>query len=1055
MGWENLVKKFENSKGFVLIPALYIIVIIAIVGATFYAYVKAQQKPVMHEQASITAKYVAETGFQKIITELASSANLTTHPILTNPTRTSNPQSLATDVSGSRSVEKYYIAKIENGDILSSLGTTVTGSTVAGRDKYNNPIWFDTTNKNFDTKRNAHRFGIELRGYVEEKSGDKTIKKTGQGVYAVVEIPAPVAGSNELKDPPAGYLLASDADLSLLSSAQWYGPIHSNKQLQFTWLGSFNPDDFGDVTKTYTRGSPANTAEIITYPPLVVKQSSTTYIAGTDYMLSYGTNGWYIDWSPAGAEPSCNSSYTITHGYDDPLSGQGITTTLVRNCSSTADAFLQSSHVTGPSDVPISFSVKQGITYYSVGTDYTLNYTSGTWNIDWSSTTGIEPAGGSSYTILYDSGLTDTVIRGATPLDPFTFSVEQGAITYAYETNYRLLPIGNNWYLHWEPASRPCGGYIIRHGNGTTSFTEECYDKLLPKVSQNTTKYSINSDYYLMPWGNPQQWYLYWYPPTGNEPVVGSQYTTTYLPHDSIGIYGPLSYSGSTPAFKYYHEHRATTGSWPTYRGNHGHTDVWGAAFATNNTGSDYLPWPSKRHYHTISTDLTNSPPNPDTYFIWGDNSYKPVSAAVKNPPVVSPNNVNYYRQREQLNRYMQIMFKTSMPRDTAGNLGLPSPAPTSCCPVTFPSPCPGGACPPANPVSCAEQGYFDMAGGVKDFRCYYFGNNLKYSAGSQDGQQVPFCYYSTPPVIWVNDNKNSTDFMKVANSQVNSDYHYYTYFEIPKNRDILDTKGTGVSVQSGLIVVKDGIIKLGNYKPKDPAINCTDCITTTTAGNGTIIDGRLTIVSYTEQKPTNYNVYNKGDIIIIGNIWYRNGLYTNDYISWREYTPPGARPTSPTDPNITWLTNKDGSIVTTTDSAGRVQPKGLISGLGLIAVNDVKFPTAPYWATDISGNDKTDDAPEIDAQIIAGHSFSQFQTTSNKSNRDKFYFYGSIYSYLAPQFDYFQINRYYFLDKSLFIVPLLGEPFFPKDDTYKSQHIAGTTITEILPGTWKTIPAP
>ena len=651
----------KREKGFAIIPALYIILIIAIVGATFYAYIKAQQKPVMHEQASVTARYVAETGFGKIISELAGASNLMTYPILTNPARVSNPQYLPSDVIGSRTVDKYYIARVENGEILSTLGTTVTGSSVAGYDKYNNPIWVDNTApKNFDEKRNTWRFGIELRGYVEEKSGTKTITKTGQGVYAVVEIPATQTGLTELKDTPANYLLASDGDLSLLSSAKWYGPIHTNHQLQFTWIGAFNPDDFGDVNKTYTRGDPVNTAEIINYPPLVVKQNSTTYVAGTDYGLAYGTNGWYIDWSPAGAEPSCNSEYTIIYGYEDPISGQGVTSTLTRNCSSTADPFLQSSHSTGNSDVPITFTVKQGATDYDAGTDYTLKNVSGNWYIDWSSAVSgsKEPAVGSSYTIQYDAS-SDTITRGITPntTDLFTFLVKQNTITYNYLTDYQLQNIGNNWYLHWEATSRPCGSYIIQHGNGTSSFTEDCRDKMLPEVTQNTTNYSINNDFYLMPYGNPQQWYLYWYPPDpAKEPAKWTDYNVRYLPHDSVGIYGPLSYSGSAPSLNYYHQHRAAgTSIWP-WRGNHGHTDVWGATLATNNTGSDYLPFPSKKHYHNISTNLINSPPNPDTYFIWGDNSYKPVNASIKDPSVVSPNNVNYYRQREQLNRWFQIL---------------------------------------------------------------------------------------------------------------------------------------------------------------------------------------------------------------------------------------------------------------------------------------------------------------------------------------------------------------------------------------------------------------
>ena len=918
-----------REEGFAIIPALFVILVLIIVGTTFLAFVRSQQKPVLHEQASITAKYAAETGLQKTISELASLSNMYTHAVLTNPTRTSNPITLRTDTSGSKKVETSYTVKIEDGSKLSGKTFTVTGSTTEGSDKYGNPIWFNATNKNFDPKRNMHRFGIEVRGYTTELWETRITKKTGMGVYAVIEIPAPTAGTSEIQEPPAKYLLSSNSDLKLLSSAKWYGPLHTNSQLQFQWVGAFDPDGWGDIDITVPRGTPANTADeakdITTgasFPGVTVKQGGTTYIAGSDYYIEYSSGAWFINWAFTGRpEPLANTAYTIEYGYPDPIK---------------------------------------------------------------------------------DAKMKETIVRSST-------------------------------------------------ANGTDNF-RYIYE---PIVKQGMYTYTSPKDYCFAPWGNPQKVYIDWSPTAaagGAEPVIGSQYKVTYKPHNPIEIYGPTSYAGSAPSLRYFHEHKAIGGSWPRYRASHGHAGLWGVDFLTNDVdnGQDYRAL-SKKHYHTLSTSAITAPGTPDTYFTWGNNSYKPLAGQLKNPPVIAPNNVNYYRQREQLNRYMQIAMKNNvMPRDASGNLGLPNPAPTSCCPGTFPGGCTDGACPSANPVSCPERGYFDMAGGTKDFRCYYFGNNLKYSAGGLSGQKVPFCYYAVPPVIWVNDNGSSADYMKVASTRLTTDYHYYNYFEIPKNGTILDTNGSGATFASGLIIVKDGVVKIGNYKPKSPSINCADCVTLDVAGNSTIIDGSLTIVSYTEAKPTDYTAYNKGDIITIGNVLYRNGLYTNDNINWKQYDPPGIQPTNYTATNVTWITNTDGSIITRTTN-GRVEPVGQVNGLSLIASNDIKFPTTPYWT---AGGDTTYDVPQINGQLIAGHSVSQCQT-SNESNQDLFIFYGSMYSYETPLFDYFNTARYYFLDRSLFMIPPLGEPFFPQDSTYKSQHIAGTSLIDILPGTWREVPAP
>lgn len=70
-----------------------------------------------------------------------------------------------------------------------------------------------------------------------------------------------------------------------------------------------------EVTETKTRGTPNNTADLLDHGSvtaiLEVKQGATTYAAGTDYTLS----GDYISWTPAGAEPTGGSSYTVKYRY--------------------------------------------------------------------------------------------------------------------------------------------------------------------------------------------------------------------------------------------------------------------------------------------------------------------------------------------------------------------------------------------------------------------------------------------------------------------------------------------------------------------------------------------------------------------------------------------------------------------------------------------------------------------------------------------------------------------------------------------------------------------
>lgn len=90
-------------------------------------------------------------------------------------------------------------------------------------------------------------------------------------------------------------------------------------------LNNLNVKDITQViatlqaTEQVTRGAIANGMDLLSNTPVLtvvsVKQSTTTYQAGTDFQLT----GDSIDWSLGGAEPSIGSSYTVVYNYNKEL----------------------------------------------------------------------------------------------------------------------------------------------------------------------------------------------------------------------------------------------------------------------------------------------------------------------------------------------------------------------------------------------------------------------------------------------------------------------------------------------------------------------------------------------------------------------------------------------------------------------------------------------------------------------------------------------------------------------------------------------------------------
>ena len=139
------------------------------------------------------------------------------------------------------------------------------------------------------------------------------------------------------------------------------------------------------------------------------------------------------------------------------------------------------------------------------------------------------------------------------------------------------------------------------------------------------------------------------------------------------------------------------------------------ANMISNNPGPGYdgTTWV---HEHDISTNLINTPPNPNTFLTFQSAAFKPATSNYHNIPLlkptpagVDPGLVNYKNQLEQLNKYLQLTLGISMPRNPDGSLN----------PTNLPS------------TSDYAMGFLAGDAGqnppnvtVFDFRAVYFGND-------------------------------------------------------------------------------------------------------------------------------------------------------------------------------------------------------------------------------------------------------------------------------------------------------------------------------------------
>lgn len=1019
------MRLYNKQKGFTLTPALFILVLLMIAGATYLIYITNTGRMTVKIEKSQAAKFAAERGLFHLKSQLAKLNKVDNGVVTANEwfkaklEDNSNIFSSATDKisklveikDGSTLVAKYRIS-LETGDVEST-GKTITGSTQVGVDKYNNYIWetpINYSNKNFHKKAGFFRYGVRVDGFAVDTSGN--IVKPAQSIYAVIDVPI---GSdmnvftNWSYGFPSDFLIttngyepgatpATDKYLTLLGGQIITGKVHSNNRIDFQWKGNFdifNPNRTSINDKfTVTNGRWAAAADP---SPMLVRSVvreqgdpvNRLTVQGTNFSLNLAKTSIVVNGSTA----------------FNPVEVQ------------------QGMEGSPPTYTPTGFGtkIKFNLPASSVS-PYTIDIT----NLERSQTIRY---------IINDSDI-NNIIPEVDPDNP-----------------PNTIP----------PA--PLKIYGLMQVNDRRGFLSQ-------RIYSQGTDYRFIGPPSFAGFNAP---YIAWDLP-GVEPNSGDFYETTYItekniPHNLIKVFDEITYSGysvdtNLPNLYYFHAHKAPgTTNWP-WNASHSHGEIFGMPGVNLlSPSSNVLDW-DEDHRHLINSDLITKnfmSPNfyEDLFFRWGANastpnySLRPKNAPSKISPIDRPLVANYKTQRKYANQIIKIIFNKDLSTDVNGDFNSLDQIPDD-----------------------RENGYYDMQGGMLDLRSSYFANDLKYSSGGY--VLPPGSKITETKTIFVNDNPSDANYMKVENYAVNSNYHAYIYRQIPKNATSLNRNGT-YSEQNGIIFVRDGVVRIGgaNYKG-----NVVGTQYTNTLGNNTIIDGRLTIISYSEAKPVQYvdntistSTDNKGDIVITGNVIYKNRIkpWVNEVVK-KDYTYNGfvqykssqnGLPTS-----SDYLTNSDGSTVNNNLITDKV------NGLALIASNDIKIPVSHYRQPDNKENHYTTPAEEasgdcpckdtitIQAQLIAGHQITQTKVEDGKASKnDRLILYGSIFSFYPPNLSYFDrsdpnnreeegLGRIYLYDRTLVEMMLAGTPSFPKDNTYSSETypVIGFNLPRIVPGTWKVV---
>lgn len=172
-----------------------------------------------------------------------------------------------------------------------------------------------------------------------------------------------------------------------------------------------------DATVQLTRTLPMNSLDSIpqNYTPVLsissIVQGATTYVEGTDYLLSNNA----VSWTPGGNEPSIGTVYTVNFQYIKTLTKgvrtltkvtAGSVTRGVVSGSSSYDVITTNIQSTIYSQLRQITKVYQGNTEYYLGTDYTVSEFNG--RIYWNS--GHGPSLGQTYYV--DMSYWDHTVEG-------------------------------------------------------------------------------------------------------------------------------------------------------------------------------------------------------------------------------------------------------------------------------------------------------------------------------------------------------------------------------------------------------------------------------------------------------------------------------------------------------------------------------------------------------------------------------------------------------------------------------------------------------------------
>ncbi|MBF2052410.1 MAG: hypothetical protein IGS03_02970 [Candidatus Sericytochromatia bacterium] len=1026
-----MIRQWQAQRGISITAVLGIMLALTILALTFLGMVRFQIKDTAFEQATITAAYIAEMGFQQVRAELVETngewslldgivnACETTDPFAARCQRIPASNNFAdfrvvreNPLDPSSPIIGIYEVGIETGQKRAVFGNrTLTGATTGyvpgsvlpaeqvGYDIHGNQL---CDNSNPDEECPGNFLGVRVKAWLTDAEGNLIPNTRSQTVYGVLQM----SSLNPNDDGPSSFMLESHEDIVVASNSEWnnstglfepqggfYGPMHTNGKFTFQWDSSADdPDLPGNVDIVQRR----------TFHSL--RHNAASFI-----------------------------NYRDELGLLRPF--WGVLMAHRNNVSASNDTYadLCTPRLLSPPKM------------YSVGTNFQHLPFFKIAEIRWAAS---PPAVGSTYQVVF---------RRTRDGQEQTVNVVRGHLGAGAQSDV----VTNPFNVPFEHAG------IVDIRQGGSSF---------PPASVNV-------------WVNgTTDWVHFdgtnWVLTTGtNKPTDNYHYCVRYIDHSTINIHEQMTYAGAAPDYRYWHEHPAGESMFSLNQAAHGHTDVMGAELAANSIsgdpGYDGGTW---RHSHSIvnSADMFGSTLSsggntiPNTFIKLSNGSYAPSLTTGHVVPLLMPTaDLDQYKnQMEQLNKYLVLTLGVTLPRDATDTIdgSALGAAPFNASNYAqgylvgkFPASTTHGSV-ITNKLTPAIR----TAQPIVDFRATYFGNDLRYSAGASAGQRVlpEGSAIDTTAYIWVNDNPESSDYMKVAASAISGDYRHYLYRQIPPGK---------------VIVARDAVVLIGNMRPQ--TANCeflnASCLdyhpghVAQQPGRATIVNGQLSIVSFTTTvapaPPSPYSHYNLGDIVVTGNVLYHNDFYAvpSDKTQMRQL---GTQPVSPytrskvvsgpitniDDPAVMWITNTDGTR--SRNASGSFI--GTLDGLGLFAVNDIKLSVTGYFHSLAHEKNKGNagETLRVHGQLVAGKQIAVHRDNRSLASEheryssiiDKLEIFGTVYSYRSPDFSsYFKVRREYYFDRSLKMNPLVGAPYYPESEyAYRDQTVY-SQFPRLVQGTW------